>query len=147
MENIDFQKVWKTFEIIILGCILLGILLLLYFVRELLTPFIIAFVILFFLNPIVDYMEGEGINRSFAVVMLIILGVVILLTVLKLSWPTIQADLNSFGNNAPAYVDKTQKGLEAAINLVEKNIGFIPKGTLGKALQQKMNDLTSAWEM
>ena len=143
MENIDFQKIWKTFEIIILGCILLGILLLLYFVRELLTPFIIAVVILFFLNPIVDYLEGEGINRSFAVVMLIILGVVILLTVLKLTLPTIQADLNSFGNNAPAYVDKTQKGLEAAINLVEKNIGFIPKGTLEKALRQKMNELTS----
>ena len=143
MERTDFQKVWKTFGIIALGCTLLGILLVLYFIRELLTPFIIAFVIVFFLNPIVDYMEGEGINRTFAVVVLIILSVVILLVGLRLTWPTIQAELNSFGNNAPAYMDKTQKGLNSAISLLEKNLGFIPKGTLGKALDQKMSDLSS----
>jgi predicted PurR-regulated permease PerM len=88
-------------------------------------------------------MEGEGINRTFAVVMLILSGVFISLLVLKLTWPTIRADLNSFGNNVPVYMDKTQKGLDGIINLVEKNIGFVPKGALGKALQQKMNDLSS----
>jgi predicted PurR-regulated permease PerM len=88
-------------------------------------------------------MEGEGINRTFAVVMLILSGVVILSLVLKLTWPTIQAELNSFGNNVPVYMDKTQKGLDGVINLVEKDIGFIPKGTLGKALQQRMSDLSS----
>ena len=143
MERTDFQKAWKTFGIIALGCTLLGILLVLYFIRELLTPFIIAFVIVFFLNPIVDYMEGEGINRTFAVVVLIILSVVILLVGLRLAWPTLQAELNSFGNNAPAYMDKTQKGLNSVISLLEKNLGFIPKGTLGKALDQKMSDLSS----
>jgi predicted PurR-regulated permease PerM len=143
MERTDFQKVWKTFGIIGLGCVILGLLLVLYLIRELLTPFIIAFVVVFFLSPIVDYMEGEGINRTFAVVMLILSGVVILSLVLKLTWPTIQAELNSFGNNVPVYMDKTQKGLDGVINLVEKDIGFIPKGTLGKALQQKMSDLSS----
>jgi predicted PurR-regulated permease PerM len=70
MENKDFQKFWKTFEIIGLSFILLSILLVLYFVRDLLTPFIIAFIIVFFLSPVVDYMEGEGINRTLAVVSL-----------------------------------------------------------------------------
>jgi putative permease len=143
-ERTDFQRVWKTFGIIALGCVLLGVLLVLYFIRELLTPFIIAFVIVFFLNPIVDYMEGEGIDRTFAVVTLILSGIVILLVTLRLTWPTIQVELNSFGNNVPVYMDKTQRGLDGVINLVERNIGFIPKGTLGKALQQEMNALTSS---
>ena len=143
MEKVDFEKAWKTFEIIALGFVLLSILVILYFVRELLTPFIIAFVIVFFLNPIVDYIEGEGINRSLAVVVLIILGILVLFILWKLTWPTIHAEINDFKDNAPAYINKIQTSLNKAIGLLEKNMGFIPKGTLEKALQQKINSLTS----
>ena len=90
METTDFQKAWKIFDIIALVFILLSLLLILYFVRELLTPFVIAFVIVFFLNPIVDYMEGEGINRTLAVVTLIILSVFVLLIIWKLVLPTVE---------------------------------------------------------
>jgi len=143
METTDFEKAWKTFEIIALIFILLSVLLILYFVRELLTPFIIAFVIVFFLNPIVDYMEGEGINRTLAVVTLIILGVFVLLIVWKLTWPTLQSEINNFKENAPLYMNRIQAGLNRAIDLLEKNIVFLPKGTLEKPLQQKINSLTS----
>jgi putative permease len=143
MEKNEFQKLWKTFEIIAIGCVLFGILLVLYLIRGLLTPFIIAFVIAFFLNPIVDYMEGEGINRTLAVVVLIVLSLLGLFIVWKLTWPTVQAEINDLKDNAPAYMNKIQESLNRAIDLLEKNIGFIPKGTLEKALQQKINSLTS----
>jgi predicted PurR-regulated permease PerM len=143
METTDFEKAWKTFEIIALIFILLSVLLILYFVRELLTPFIIAFVIVFFLNPIVDYMEGEGINRTLAVVTLIILGVFVLLIIWKLIWPTLQGEVNNFKDNAPVYIDRIQAGLNRTIDLLEKNISIIPKGTLEKALQQKINGFSS----
>ena len=135
------KKHWKTFEIIALGFVLLSLLLILYFVRGLLTPFIIAFVIVFFLNPIVDYMEGEGINRTLAVVTLIILSVFVLFIIWKLTWPTLQAEINNFKDNAPLYINRIQAGLNRAIDLLEKNIVFIPKGTLEKALQQKIKGL------
>ena len=115
----------------------------LYFVRNLLTPFIIAFIIVFFLNPVVDYMEGEGINRTLAVVTLIILSLVVLFVIWELAWPTILADINSIKENAPAYIHKAQGSLNRAIDLLEKNMGFIPEGTLEKALQQKINAFTS----
>jgi len=143
MEKTDFQKVWKTFEIIALGFVLLSILIILYFVRELLTPFIIAFVIVFFLNPIVDYMEGEGISRTLAVVVLFALSVLVLVIIWKLTWPTLQSEINNFKENTPLYMNRIQAGLDRAINLLENNISFIPKGTLGKPLQQKINSLTS----
>lgn len=143
MEKNEFQKLWKTFEIIAIGCILFGILLVLYLVRELLTPFIIAFVITFFLSPIVDYMEGEGINRTFAVILLIILTLIFLLILWKLTWPTIQTEISSFQKNTPFYISKIQDNLNRAIDLLEKYMGFIPKGTLEKALQQKINSLSS----
>jgi predicted PurR-regulated permease PerM len=143
MEKNEFQKLWKTFEIVAIGCILFGILLVLYLIRGLLTPFIIAFVITFFLNPIVDYMEGEGINRSLAVAILVILSILVLFILWKLTWPTIQAEINDLKDNAPLYMNKIQESLNRAIDLLEKNIGFIPKGTLEKALQQKINSLTS----
>jgi predicted PurR-regulated permease PerM len=129
MEKTDLQKAWKTFDIIALGFVLLSILVILYFVRELLTPFIIAFVIAFFLNPIIDYMEGKGINRTLAILTLIILSVFVLLIILKLTSRIFQAEINNFKNNAPFYINKIQEGLNRGINLLEKNISFIPKGT------------------
>jgi len=143
MEKNEFQKFWKAFEIIAIGCVLLGILLVLYLIRGLLTPFIIAFVITFFLSPVVDYMEGEGINRTFAVVLLIILTLVFLFILWKLTWPTIQTEISSFQKNAPFYISKTQDSLNRAIKLLEKNTGFIPEGAMQKAMQQKINDFTS----
>jgi len=143
MEKNGFQKLWKAFEIIAIGFILFGLLVILYLVRGLLTPFIIAFFITFFLSPVVDYMEGEGVNRTFAVILLIILTLIILLILWKLTWPTIQTEMSNFQKNAPSYVNKIQGGLERGMKLLEKNVSFIPEGVMQKAMQQKMNDLTS----
>ena len=143
MEKDEFQKLWRSFEIITIGCVLFGILLVLYLIRGLLTPFIIAFVITFFLNPVVDYMEGEGINRTLAVIFLIVLTLILLFVLWELTWPTIQTEISSFQKNAPSYASKIQDGLERAMKLLEKNTGFIPEGALQKAMQQKISDLSS----
>lgn len=143
MEKKDSQRLWKTFEIIAIGFILLGVLLVLYFIRELLTPFIIAFVIVFFLNPIVDYIEGKGVHRTFAVAILIILSILFLLIIWKLAWLTIQTEINSFKENVPLYLSKMQGSLNRAIQLLENNLGFVPEGVMQKALQHKIDDFTS----
>jgi predicted PurR-regulated permease PerM len=88
-------------------------------------------------------MEGKGINRTLAVVTLIILGVFVLLIIWKLIWPTLQGEVNNFKDNAPVYIDRIQAGLNRTIDLLEKNISIIPKGTLEKALQQKINGFSS----
>jgi len=143
MEDIEFQKLWKTFEIIALGCVLLGILLVLYLIRGLLTPFIVGFVITFFLSPVIDYMEGEGINRTLAVVLLLLLTLILLFLLWKLAWPTIQTELSSFQKNAPSYASKTRENLDQAVRIVEKRLGFIPESVMQKAIQQKISDFTS----
>jgi putative permease len=143
MENNEFQKLWKILDIITIGCIFLGILLVLYLIRGLLRPFIIAFVITFFLSPVVDYMEGEGINRTFAVILLIILTLIFLFIFWKLTWPTIHTEISSFQKNAPFYASKIQENLGRAMQLLEKNMGFIPEGAMQKAMQHKISDFTS----
>jgi predicted PurR-regulated permease PerM len=143
MEKNEFQKLWKVFEVIAIGCVLLGALLVLYLIRGLLTPFIIAFVITFFLSPVVNYMEGEGVNRTFAIILLIILTFIFLLILWKLTWPTIQTEISSFQKNAPFYTGKIQDKLEGAMKLLEKKAGFIPQGVMQKAMQQKIGDFTS----
>jgi predicted PurR-regulated permease PerM len=143
MEKTDFQKALKLFDIIALGIVLLSLLVILYLVRGLLTPFIIAFVIAFFLNPIIDYMEGGGINRTLAIVTLILLSVFVLIIVLKLTSPIVEAEIADFKDNAHVYNHRIQEGLNRGIDLLEKNISFIPKGTLEKALQEKMKAFAS----
>ena len=143
METSEFQKLWKTFEIIAIGFVLLGILLVLYLIRGLLAPFIIAFVITFFLSPVVDYLEGEGINRTLAVFLLILLTLIILFILWRLTWPTIQTEIGNFQKNAPHYAQKIQDGLNQAIKLLEKKTGFVPEGVLQSAMQKRMDHLTS----
>lgn len=144
MERSEFQKLWEAFEIITIGCVLFGILLVLYLIRGLLTPFIIAFIITFFLSPVVDYMEREGINRTLAVILLILLTLIFLFILWKLTWPIIQAEITNFQENAPFYVSKIRGSLEQAMKLLEKKVGFVPEGTMQKAIQQKISDLIAA---
>ena len=146
METSEFQKLWKTFEIIAIGFVLLGFLLVLYLTRGLLAPFIIAFVITFCLSPAVDYMEGEGINRTLAVILLILLTLVILLILWRLTWPTVQTEIGSFQKNAPDYARKIQDGLNQGMKLLEKKAGFIPEGVLQSAVQKRIDHLISGME-
>jgi len=144
MEKSEFQKLWEAFEIITIGCVLFGILLVLYLIRGLLTPFIIALIITFFLSPVVDYMEREGINRTLVVILLILLTFIFLFVLWKLTWPIVQTEIISFQENAPFYVSRIRGGLEQSMKLLEKKAGFIPEGTMEKAIQQKISDLISA---
>ena len=146
METSASEKFWKAFEIIAIGFVLLAILLVLYLIRGLLTPFIIAFVITFFLSPVVDYMEGEGINRTLAVILLSLLTLVILFILWKLTWPAIQTEIGSLQKNAPHYARKIQDGLNQGIKLLEKKTGFIPEGLLQSAVQKRVGHLSSGME-
>ncbi len=143
METSEFQKLWKTFEIIAIGFVLFGILLVLYLIRGLLAPFVIAFVITFFLSPVVDYMEGEGINRTLAVVLLFLLTFIILFILWRLTWPTLQTEIGNLQKNAPEYARKIQDGLNQSMKLLERKTGFVPEGVLQSALQKRIDHLTS----
>ncbi len=143
MEKTDFQKARKLFDILALIIVLLSLLVILYFLRRLLTPFLIAFVIAFFLNPIIDYMEGEGINRTLAIVTLIFLSGFVLFILLRLTFPMVEAEIADFKDNAAVYNHRIQEGLRRGIDWLEKSISFIPKGTLEKALQEKIKGLAS----
>jgi len=143
MERSEFQKLWEAFEIITIGCVLFGILLVLYLIRGLLTPFIIAFVITFFLSPVVDYMEREGINRTLAVILLILVTLIILFLLWKLTWPIIQTEVTSLQKNAPFYVSRIRDSLEQGMKLLERKTGFMPEGAMQKAMQLKIGDFAS----
>jgi len=144
MARSEFHKSSEAFEIITIGCVLFGILLVLYLIRGLLTPFIIAFIITFFLSPVVDYMEREGLDRTLAVVLLILLTVIFLLILWKLTWPTLQAEITSLEKNAPFYIGKIRDSLGEAMKILEKKVGFVPEGTIQKAMEQKITDRISA---
>jgi predicted PurR-regulated permease PerM len=89
-------------------------------------------------------MEREGINRTLAVILLILLTLLLLFILWKLTWPIIQAEITSFQKNAPFYVSKIRGSLEEAVKLLEKKTGFVPEGTMQKAMQMKMSNLVSA---
>ena len=65
-DNITFSKAWSVLWKIALG---VGTLWLLYYLRNVLIPFVVAFLLAYLLNPIVKFFEKYTKNRLFSVVL------------------------------------------------------------------------------
>ncbi len=79
---------WARLVKVLLGLVVLvGVGWFLYAIREILVPFILAFILSYVLNPLVDHMEGRGMSRGGSIALifvgLIALGVVGFFTVGK----------------------------------------------------------------
>ena len=62
----------QTRIVLVVGTVLLVVVLIL-FLREILVPFILAFVLAYVLAPVIDQMEGRGINRTLSILAIFLL--------------------------------------------------------------------------
>lgn len=72
----------------------------------LIAPLILAFILYYLLNPIVDWMEGHKVKRIWGVTILFIAIIGILVGSVALAFPAIQNQVTSLVENFPSYVDK-----------------------------------------
>lgn len=71
----------------------------------LIAPLILAFILYYLLNPIVDWLERHKIKRIWGVTFLFIAIIGILVGLVALAFPPIQDQVTSLVNNFPSYVD------------------------------------------
>jgi predicted PurR-regulated permease PerM len=80
--------------------------LLLYLLRAILLPFVAGMAVAYFLDPAVDKLEARGLNRTLATFIMTALFFTILIVVVILLFPILQAQVVGFANNVPAYVER-----------------------------------------
>ncbi|WP_248663629.1 AI-2E family transporter [Fuchsiella alkaliacetigena] len=92
--------------------VLIAVIYFLYLVRRVLLPFILAVVIVYLIEPFIDWLVNRGLKRSWALILIFLLvsgGV--LLTSLLIA-PLLVEELNALAGRLPQYVSKIQSFIE-----------------------------------
>ena len=80
--------------------------LLLYLLRAILLPFVAGMAVAYFLDPAVDKLEERGLNRTLATFIVTAIFFTVLISLLILLFPVLQAQVVGFAANVPEYVDR-----------------------------------------
>ncbi len=89
-----------------------------YLARGILIPFLLAGVIAYTLNPVVSWLEGRGVRRTFGVPLVLASLVVGLALVLALLVPELALQLRQFSERLPGYARAAREKVEPLIALL-----------------------------
>ncbi|MCR5456394.1 MAG: AI-2E family transporter [Bacteroidales bacterium] len=92
MPNTD-QQISPTVSLLLKICAVVGVLLLVYYLRNVLLPFAVAFMLAYILNPVVKFFQKRLHRRWIAVVTTLLLTFVIFATVLAIILPLLFSEM------------------------------------------------------
>ena len=102
--------------------VLAGLVWLLYAIRGLLPPLIIACVLAYVLSPVLDRLESLGVGRELgiAILYLAILGIVI--AFLAYGVPAVSKELSGIRDDLPTYVDRFRSQVRGIESYIEERV-------------------------
>ena len=92
-----------------------------YLIREIMAPFILAFVLAYFLNPLVEYFHKKyKVSRAISTSLIVGIFVVVAIALLVILVPMIYAQVQSFIVALPIYLDESVKKIPLLLSLFPK---------------------------
>ncbi|VAX24310.1 hypothetical protein MNBD_NITROSPINAE03-1613 [hydrothermal vent metagenome] len=89
-----------------------------YLARAALFPFCVAFIIAYMLDPLIDRMESRKVNRSSAIVLLLVLLTLISVGAALFLAPLAVEQVAALGKKLPGYIDQMENKLAPVIGLI-----------------------------
>lgn len=102
---------WRTALTV---AVIVAVAVFLYSVRAVLTPFLLALVIAYALEPSVSYLHRQGLGRCWAILIMYSLVGLVTAAVFAIVLPLFVGELASLGQMIPEYVHRIQRFLAAA---------------------------------
>ena len=133
---------------IIMGCVIAAFVWLLYALGDILTPFIVAAVLAYVLNPLVEWLQKKRIKRGPASMMVMVFALLLLLSLMLIIVPMLINQFNNMVSRIPQIVDFTQNRLLPWLNHVAGNYVHIDQDSVVKWLQSHTGELSNtlkAW--
>ncbi len=112
----ELLKSRKFLRIVIFSLVSVSLLVLLWRVRPILTPFFLAFFIAYVLSPVVGFLCTRGFSRGIAISVTYLVLVIIIAAVVVFVLPEVFRELNRFAQSLPRYAGEIQAffdGLQA----------------------------------
>jgi predicted PurR-regulated permease PerM len=91
-------KFWLIGLVVLLG--------LLFLLRSMLLPFVAGLAVAYFLDPLVDKLEARGLPRTAATALVTFVFFALLIFVIIMLFPVLQAQILGFAANVPTYVER-----------------------------------------
>ena len=110
------------------------------FIGVIMLPVILAGLLYYLLNPIVDFMEKHRINRLVAITIVFILIALLLIWGLAVAIPSLQHQIVSFAKNLPANLKKSNKIIQ---DFLENRISDDVKPQLEEIANNFSNQVTT----
>ncbi len=104
---------------------------LVYVLRGVLAPVLLAFLVAYAFNPLVEFLARRRVPRSVASVLCLMLMLLLTAGLLALFVPALQQEIQSVAGRMPGYLEKIR---QSAIPWVEETFGIEVPDTLGETL-------------
>ncbi len=117
-----------------------------YNLREVLAPFLLSVALAYLLNPIIDYVETQGLRREAAVIMFYVVVIAGLTVLTRQLAPRVRAEAASLQQNLPRYLTAgerflavSQRRVARSFHLNQKEVDAYTAKLLEPALGQIKN--------
>ena len=133
---------------IIMGCVIAAFVWLLYALGDILTPFIVAAVLAYVLNPLVEWLQKKRIKRAPASMIVMVLALLLLLSLMLIIVPMLINQFNNMVSRIPQIVDFTQNKLLPWLNNAAGDYMQIDQESVIAWLQSHTGELSNtlkAW--
>lgn len=110
--------------------VLLGVL---WTLNEMLTPFVLGFVVAYLTGPFVARLHRAGLSRTVAVFVVLLLFAAVIVSAVMLSLPVLQSQIALFAGAVPGWAESAK---ETLLPLMEKLYGFVFHGGLPEGVRE-----------
>ena len=131
-----------------MACVIAAFIWLLYALGDVLTPFIVAAVLAYVLNPLVEWLQLKRIRRAPASMIIMALALLILLSLVLIIVPMLLNQFNNLAERLPQIVGFVQNKLLPWLNSVSGNYIQIDQESIIAWLQSHTDELSNtlkAW--
>jgi predicted PurR-regulated permease PerM len=128
------QVQWQRLALVVVFLLILWFCLRLF--SSVLTPFVVAAGLAYFLDPAVSRLERLGIGRPYGTFIVMIVAILVVVIFALLLYPIIASQAAAFVTNLPAYIKTAQNGFGKFIAQIEHRLG-------PGAMSQKLNDIVA----
>lgn len=104
---VNFNR--KTMRLVLLGAVFLLVLYLLYLIRGIMLPFVLAIILAYVLNPFVEALEEYKFSRTSALAVIYIIGISIVVGAFVYGIPIVVRELTELAGAVPELAAKAQE--------------------------------------
>ena len=117
--------------------------LVLYFLRDVLLPFVAGFAVAYILDPLVNRLTRLRIGRALASAIAIVMFGIAALGLMLMTIPVLRTQISTFVQRLPSYVERVRSLIEPMVETIRERFGLAEIGDMTKLVSGQASEALS----